>query len=704
MMLSKFIFVWLLCLSAVFVQLPSASSIVWPKFHEKKKPIDQIVATIDAWFGCNNEKKRIDQLVGTIDALKQQIPAKNTLADMENALRREKAKNQELLNAISEHVTKEHELEQQKKTLESKTLDLDKKVNEISIKKELIEQQKKNLEKTIVYLDNKVETLLSNFTDCKENHEVLVQNVTNQLQSCETERKKEKEIADQSTLNIEAEKKMEKDRTSKLLEVEKGALRREKEKNYELLNAISEHVTKEHELQQQKKNLEQKTLDLDKKVLEISLNKELLEQQKKNLEQRIVYLDNKVVKLLSNFTTELKNCTVLKDSQSLMLEEEKGSSLRDKTALIANLELCEEKRKMLNNYVLDSFLRDSPYPGVEKYTRYAVARLGMLPIKHAKPLIPEFGPVINDVLSFRYPINIPSCQAAEITNNTSANPSVFIVIISGPGNFKKRNDIRETWLNHLSKSVLEKNLLGISTRFGFFLGKTQDNSIQKRIEEESQKHGDIVQIEMDDSFRNLTLKGIAVLNWVRQHCANVDLVFKVDDDIYVNVHNLVHFVRSNYQSNNSLFGHAWGPSDPARYNSQWYLPFEEYPWRHYPNYVQGAAYFMHASVVIPLLAASQTIPFNPFEDVFLAGMCTEKAGAKIKISKWPAFSIFWWLPSVPPPCDLWKFVGWPTDNQFATHSAVDDFYRNKTQCVVTESDGTIIKIIDFTDPVDFQFP
>jgi hypothetical protein len=47
-MLSKFIFVWLLCLTAVFVQLPSASSIVWPKFHEKKKPIDQIVATIDA--------------------------------------------------------------------------------------------------------------------------------------------------------------------------------------------------------------------------------------------------------------------------------------------------------------------------------------------------------------------------------------------------------------------------------------------------------------------------------------------------------------------------------------------------------------------------------------------------------------------------------------------------------------------------------
>jgi chromosome segregation ATPase len=151
-MIGKFVFVSL-CLT-VFVQLlPSGSS-------PRKEQIPAVGQKLFG-LGCHNEKKRIDQLVGTIDALKQQIPAKNTLADMENALRREKAKNQELLNAISEHVTKEHEHE----------------------------QQKKNLEERIVYLDNKVETLLSNFTDCKENHEVLVQKVTNQLQSCEYERK-----------------------------------------------------------------------------------------------------------------------------------------------------------------------------------------------------------------------------------------------------------------------------------------------------------------------------------------------------------------------------------------------------------------------------------------------------------------------------------------------------------------------------------
>jgi hypothetical protein len=287
---------------------------------------------------------------------------------------------------------------------------------------------------------------------------------------------------------------------------------------------------------------------------------------------------------------------------------------------------------MFNEYVLDSFLRNTKYSGVENYTRYAVARLGMLPIKNVKPLIPAFGPVINDVLSFRYPINIPSCPAAEITNNTSANPSVFIAIISHPDHFKRRNDNRATWLIHL-KSVMEKNLLGISTRFGFFLGQTKDDSIQKRIEEESQKHGDIVQIDMDDSYSNLTLKSIAVLNWVRQHCAKVDLVFRVDDLIYVNVHNLVHFVQSNYQSNNSLFGFAISAQQRYEQDISYYI---EYPWSNYPNRLSEGAYFMHTSVVIPLLAASQTTPFPTaraaYEEIFLTGMCAEKAGVKMRYS------------------------------------------------------------------------
>ena len=42
-----------------------------------------------------------------------------------------------------------------------------------------------------------------------------------------------------------------------------------------------------------------------------------------------------------------------------------------------------------------------------------------------------------------------------------------------------------------------------------------------------------------------------------------------------------------------------------------------------------------------------------------------------------------------------------TDNYVNTHVAVDDYYRNKTLCVITESDGTNRKI-NFTAPVNFE--
>jgi hypothetical protein len=289
-----------------------------------------------------------------------------------------------------------------------------------------------------------------------------------------------------------------------------------------------------------------------------------------------------------------------------------------------------DKRNLIKYLI--TLLKDSPYPGIENYTQYTVARLGMSSINNVKPLKPEFGPVINDVLSFRYPINIPSCP-----DNISSNKSVFIALISAPAHFQQRNDIRQTWNAHLKN--INKNVMGMA-RIGFFLGLTTNVTIQNQINEESKKHGDVVQIEMNDSYRNLTLKSIAVLNWVRQHCAKVDLLFKVDDDVYVNVNNLVHFVRSNYQSNGSLFGYPNFGYFPIRMElgydkgyAKWDMTYEEYPWGNFPNYVNGPAYLMHGSVVVPLLAASQTTPLIPFEDVFLTGMCTEKAGIKMQYSE-----------------------------------------------------------------------
>lgn len=182
----------------------------------------------------------------------------------------------------------------------------------------------------------------------------------------------------------------------------------------------------------------------------------------------------------------------------------------------------------------------------------------MLPLKNVKQLKPEFGPVVNDFLSFRYRFSPPPCQ------EVAGNRSVFIAVTSAPGNFERRNFIRQTWRKHVKLTGDKEGLMGLAG-FAFSLGLAEDNVTQSKINEESKTYGDILLAEMSDTYRNLTLKLGGLLNWLYRNCEKADLVFKVDDDVYVNVRNLIHLVQTYHPSNQSMFGTA-GNIFPARGN------------------------------------------------------------------------------------------------------------------------------------------
>ena len=59
---------------------------------------------------------------------------------------------------------------------------------------------------------------------------------------------------------------------------------------------------------------------------------------------------------------------------------------------------------------------------------------------------------------------------------------------------------------------------------------------------------------MADSYRNLSTKVAALLNWVWQYCDDADFILKVDDDIYVNVQNLATFIQSYRPTQRKIFG------------------------------------------------------------------------------------------------------------------------------------------------------
>ena len=232
--------------------------------------------------------------------------------------------------------------------------------------------------------------------------------------------------------------------------------------------------------------------------------------------------------------------------------EEEGTKQQSKL-----VEKCEMEKQVLEANLtvyrqvftyMSSFLHYTPYPGFENYTRYAMARIGLLPLSSAERIKPEFGPVINDFLSFRYRFSVPPCR------RVSANRSIFIAVNSAPSNFDRRNIIRQTWRKHLS--IVQAQGLMYLGGFAFILGLPDDKTTQMKIDVENKINKDIIQIEMSDFYRNLSFKVAGLFNWLYKNCAEVDFVMKTDDDAYVNVRNLAHFAQSNNPSNQSIFGTA----------------------------------------------------------------------------------------------------------------------------------------------------
>jgi hypothetical protein len=222
------------------------------------------------------------------------------------------------------------------------------------------------------------------------------------------------------------------------------------------------------------------------------------------------------------------------------------------------LNVINEERRIISSLVVPSLI-NTPYPGVANYTLYETARLGLL-ISNANSIMPEFGPVLNTVTSFNYPITIKRCGDIE-----QRRQSAFIAVISAADNFEKREKIRQTWKSHID-FVRKFKLFNI--QFSFILGQSEDAFTQRKIQDESNTHEDIIQIDRLDTHRNLPLKMAGLFNWVNTNCPKHDFLLKLDDDMYLNVHVLANFV-NNYRQLGKMIIFGQSPRTGYPFINNW---------------------------------------------------------------------------------------------------------------------------------------
>ncbi|KAI5730465.1 hypothetical protein M8J76_013909 [Diaphorina citri] len=216
----------------------------------------------------------------------------------------------------------------------------------------------------------------------------------------------------------------------------------------------------------------------------------------------------------------------------------------------------------------------------------------------------------------------------EFLINPPCLDTVYLVLIhSAPYNYDKRRLIRNTW--------------GTRVSVYFFIGET-DPSNQTRLDIESETYHDIVQGRFWDSYRNLTYKHTMVFKWVVYNCPHVKYVFKLDDDVFMNVIQLDELLTrtlSPHGTRNLLMCPiVWEKLPVLRtYRSKWRVSFSEYRDHFYPPHCHGNILLYSPDVVFKLYQHLQTDQeYFWVDDVFITGIVFSKLNlTHAKFSWWP---------------------------------------------------------------------
>ncbi|XP_022659683.1 beta-1,3-galactosyltransferase 4-like [Varroa destructor] len=201
--------------------------------------------------------------------------------------------------------------------------------------------------------------------------------------------------------------------------------------------------------------------------------------------------------------------------------------------------------------------------------------------------------------------------------------SILVCVPSAPGNFDKRQAIRDTWATTRTIRVV------------FFVGVpngTRAKYHQRVIEAEHESFDDIVQVGFSDTYRNLTLKVISLMLWASEHrWPDRRLIVKADDDTFVNTPLLLSYL--DHFTNGNIYGLYQDTYTVPRCNvsacKKWGLTYHEFPSNIFPPHVRGAMYILTEMALERLLKYLFDPPFLYIEDIYITGLVAGRAGVPV---------------------------------------------------------------------------
>ncbi|XP_053209141.1 beta-1,3-galactosyltransferase 5-like [Panonychus citri] len=198
---------------------------------------------------------------------------------------------------------------------------------------------------------------------------------------------------------------------------------------------------------------------------------------------------------------------------------------------------------------------------------------------------------------------------------------LIVLVMIAPKDRETRDTIRQTWGSFRDE--------GLS--YGFLIAQSEEEETIKLLSQESSIERDlIIDSSFIDSYDNLTLKSISMVDWASAYCPDAVAILKTDSDMWINVPLLLSKV---HELSPGLHGKIFTKAKPIRdRKNKWFVPKGQYRGNFFPSYLSGTAYLMvnrGTNLFTRLYQNSLSTNYLRMEDIFLTGLVASRAKIKL---------------------------------------------------------------------------
>ncbi|EDO40978.1 predicted protein, partial [Nematostella vectensis] len=187
---------------------------------------------------------------------------------------------------------------------------------------------------------------------------------------------------------------------------------------------------------------------------------------------------------------------------------------------------------------------------------------------------------------------------------------VLFLVTSMPESFERRQLIRTTWANTRGQP-------DVTIYCVFMVGISTIAKYNRRIAKEASILGDIYRTKIEESYRNMIFKVWDAYKWALG--VSPKYIFKADDDIYVNIPRLIHWLKTDQNIKENLYaGYVVYKQKIERdEENDWFVNSTDLQQGTYPNYCIGPYYIFSGNLLEGLIHAASKRQKFPVEDAYM---------------------------------------------------------------------------------------